>query len=259
LQPLEQDGLICLRFGVARQSEIRAQQIAHRTSLIPLPVQPPLAAGVDQAVRHQRLQHVQPACSLPRCGQTRRPEIIQPQLIPHMAGQPARAPLPWPVQPQTAEPDMHHIAIQRRCRTILRKQRDLSGLVAALVKRFDGLAPRRSLCVVDLAEIQYMPLHRPTAGHPTVFHDAPVAMLLPVLPANPVAQKHKRRLPKPAAVSQDTWSAPQAVSAVSRTLTLGFSVTYRHLAGAKFPKPWSSCESRVSNAENEGMTACRRS
>jgi hypothetical protein len=60
-----------------------------------------------------------------------------------------------------------------------------------------------------------------------------------------VAQKHDRRLPKPAAVSQDTWSAPHAISAVFRTLTLGFSVAYRHLAGAKFPKPWSSCESRA--------------
>ena len=234
-----------IQIVLVRQGEVRAQQIAHRTSLIPLPVQPPLTAGVDQAVSHQRLQHVQPACPLPRCGQTRRPEIIQPQLIPHMAGQPARAPLPRPVQPQAAEPDMHHIAVQRRCRTILRKQRDLSGLLAALVKRFDRLAPRGSLGVVDLAKIQHMPLHRPTAGHPAVLHDAPVAVLLAVLPANLVAQKHDRRLPKPAAVSQDTWSAPQAVSAVSRVLTLGFSVTYRHLAGAKFPKPWSSCESRA--------------
>ena len=30
-------------------------------------------------------------------------------------------------------------------------------------------------------------------------------------------------------------------------LTLGFSVTYRHLAGAKFLKPWSSCESRAND------------
>jgi hypothetical protein len=96
-------------------------------------VQPPLAARVDQAVSHQRLQHVQPACPLPRYRQTRRPEVIQPELIPHMAGQPAGPPLPWPMQPQPAELDMHHIAVQRRCRTILRKQRDLSGLLAALV------------------------------------------------------------------------------------------------------------------------------
>ena len=43
-----------------------------------------------------------------------------------------------------------------------------------------------------------------------------------VLPANLVAQKHDRRLSEPAAVSQDTWSAPQAVSALSCSLIPGF-------------------------------------
>jgi hypothetical protein len=62
-----------------------------------------------------------------------------------------------------------------------------------------------------------MPLHRPTPRHPTVVHDAPAVVLLAVL----VAQKHDRRLPKPSAISQDTGSAPQAVSAVSR-VPLGF-------------------------------------
>ena len=128
-----------------RQGEVRAEQIAHRTLFVPLPVQPPLAAGVDQAVGNQRLQHVQPPRPLPRCGQPRRPEIIQPQLIPHMTGQPAGAPLPWPVQPQTAQPDMHHIAVQCRCLPILGEQRDLSGLLAALVECLDRLAPRSAL------------------------------------------------------------------------------------------------------------------
>ena len=50
------------------QGEVRAEQIAHRTLFVPLPVQPPLAAGVDQAVGDQRLQHVQPPCPLPPAG-----------------------------------------------------------------------------------------------------------------------------------------------------------------------------------------------
>ena len=180
-----------------RQGEIRAEQIAHRTLFIPLPVQPPLAAGVDQAVGDQRLQHVQPPCPLPRRRQPGRPEVIQPQLIPHMAGQPAGAPLPRPVQPQTAQPDMHHIAVQCRCLPILGEQRDLSGLLAVLVKRLNRPAPRRALAVIDLAQIQHMPLHRPPARHPAVLHDAPVAVLLAVLPANLVAQKHAPQASKP--------------------------------------------------------------
>ena len=104
-----------IQIVLVRQGEVRAEQIAHRTPFIPLPMQPPLAAGVDQAVGDQCLQHVQPPCALPRGGQPGRPEIIQPQLIPHMTRQPAGAPLSRPVQPQTAQPDMHHIAVQCRC------------------------------------------------------------------------------------------------------------------------------------------------
>src|SRR3954470_23333799 len=79
---------------------------------------------------------------------------------------------------------MHHIAIQRRRRAILGKQRDLFGLLTALVKRFDRLAPCRSLVVVDLSQMQHMPLHRAPGGHTAVFNDAPIAVLLAVLAAN---------------------------------------------------------------------------
>jgi hypothetical protein len=162
-----------------------------------------------------------------------------------MAGQPASAPLPRPVQPKAAEPDMHHIAVQCRGLPILGEQRDLSSLLAVLVKCFDRLAPARPLDIVDLAQIQHMALQRPPARHSPVLHDAPVAVLLAVLTANLMAQKHRRRLPKLSAVSQETWSAPHAVFDNPRTLILGISETYRRHAGTKFPKPAASCESRV--------------
>jgi hypothetical protein len=82
---------------------------------------------------------------------------------------------------------MHHIAVQCWCRPILGEQRDLSGLLAALVECLDRPAPRSALAVIDLAQIQHMALHRTAAGHPTVLDDAPVAVLLPVLPAKLVA------------------------------------------------------------------------
>src|SRR5208283_1558548 len=101
-----------------------------------------------------------------------------------MTGQPARSPLPRSAQPHAAEPDVHHITVQRRRRTILGEQRDLPGVLATLVKCFDGPAPRRSLAIVDLAQIQHVPLHRSTAANPAVLNDAPVAILLTVLAAN---------------------------------------------------------------------------
>src|SRR5207237_3838909 len=83
--------------------------------------------------------------------QSWRPEVIQPKLIPQMAGQPAGAPLPRPVQPRSAEPDMHHIAIQNWRRAVLGEQRDLPRVLASLVERFDRSAPRGFLAVIGSA------------------------------------------------------------------------------------------------------------
>jgi hypothetical protein len=117
-------------------------------------------------------------------------------------------------------------------------------LLTALVERFDRVTPCRSLIVVNLSQMQHVPLHRAPAGHTAVFNDAPIAVLLAVLAANLVAQKHDARLPKPPAVSQGTWSAPHAVSAVFPVLLLRFSVTYRSRRKAKFPELPVSVESR---------------
>src|SRR4051795_3947842 len=99
--------------------------------------------------------------------------------------------------------------------------------------------------------MQHMPLHRAPGGHTAVFNDAPIAVLLAVLAANLVAQKHDARLPKPPAVSQGAWSAPHAVSAAFRVLLPRLSVAYRHRRTAKFPKLTASCESRVSSGHAE--------
>jgi hypothetical protein len=88
---------------------------------------------------------------------------------------------------------MHHIAIQNWRRAVLGEQRDLPRVLASLVERFDRSAPRGFLAVIDLAQIQHLPLHRPPARHPAVLDDAPVAVLLAVFPANLVAQKHAAR------------------------------------------------------------------
>src|SRR5882762_965398 len=85
---------------------------------------------------------------------------------------------------------MHHIAVQRRRRTILGEQRDLSAGLPALVERLDRLAPGGALAVVDLTQVKHVPLHRPPARHPAVFDDAPIAVLFAVLAAKLVAQKH---------------------------------------------------------------------
>jgi hypothetical protein len=89
-----------------RQRIIGAQQIRHRALLEPHPMQAPLAAGIDQPVADQRLQDVPPPRPLTRVRQTRRPEPIEFQLLIELTRQPARAPLPRPVQLHRLEPHL---------------------------------------------------------------------------------------------------------------------------------------------------------
>jgi hypothetical protein len=104
-----------------------------------------------------------------------------------MARQPTATPLSRPAEPQAAEPDLHHIAIQWRRRTMLGEQCDLFAGLAVLVERPDRLAPHGALAVIDLAQIQHVSLHRAPAGYPAVLHDAPITVLLAVLAAKLVA------------------------------------------------------------------------
>src|SRR5205823_8599777 len=56
-----------------------------------------------------------------------------------------------------------------------------------------GPPPRQLLGVVDLTQIQHVPLHHASPGGPRVLDNAPVAMLLAILPANLAAQEHDGR------------------------------------------------------------------
>jgi len=52
-----------IEFVDLHQTDIFPQQIPQRRVQIPLPVQSPFAARINQPVAHQRLEHIQPARS----------------------------------------------------------------------------------------------------------------------------------------------------------------------------------------------------
>ncbi len=89
------------------QRKIPVEQIAHRALFEPQPVQAPLAAGIDKPIADQRLEDVSPASPFARIRQTSRPEAVELQLLIELAGKPARAPLPRPMQLHGPEPDLH--------------------------------------------------------------------------------------------------------------------------------------------------------
>ena len=173
------------------QPIIGTQQICHRALLEPLPVQPPLAAGVYQTVTHQRLQDVPPLRPFARIRQTLGPEPIEFQFLIQMTRQPTRAPLPWAVQLHRIEPHLYAIAVGTGWNfAIGRKQRQLAVPTAAFIEGFDRLAPSLVLTVINLAEIQHLPLDDFAAGATLILDDTPVSMLFAIFEASVESQEH---------------------------------------------------------------------
>ena len=157
-------------------------------------MQAPFAAGIDQPIAHQRLQDVLPAGALARIRQQRRKEPIQFQLLVEMTGEPARAPLARAMQLHRIEPHLHAQALGmiRHC-LLGRKQRKLSMSPARFVERFDLATPRFALAIIDLAQIQNRTLHHTTTCTASAFDNAPVTVLLAVLPSPCESQVHGPR------------------------------------------------------------------
>jgi hypothetical protein len=92
-------------------------------------------------------------------------------------------------QPHAAQPDRNHVTVENRRGTVLGEQRDLFGF-SVLVEHFDHPAPGGPLAVVDLAEIEHLPLNHAPARNAPVLDHRPGPMLFAILAANLVAQKH---------------------------------------------------------------------
>ena len=161
--------------------EVRLQQLVHGAVHEPLPVQAKLTAGIEQAIHHQQPQHLLPTHRLARFRQALLPKLIQPELLPQLARQPAIAEGPRPPQFQPAQ--LHLDAVQRIGGNfpVIREQAHGGVALFVFVEDLQRLAPRGLLLVVDLAQIQHRPLHRLAAGQPPILHDAEVAVVLAVL------------------------------------------------------------------------------
>jgi len=134
-----------------RQPGVLAQEIAHGASVPPLPVQPPLAARINQPVAGQRFQDVQPGRSLAARRQTLIPEAIELQLFPKIERQPAGAPLPRAVKLEILQPYLRRFV---RClwrRMAFWEQGDLPHSPCSLVESLKSAAPLRVLVAGDLA------------------------------------------------------------------------------------------------------------
>ena len=127
--------------------------------------------------------------------QALRPEAIEPKLFIELTRQPARAPLPRPMQLHCIEPYLHAMCLRVfRNAAIGRKQSQLRVAACSFVKSFDRTTPIVMLAIIDLAEVQNLPLYHFAASTTLVLDDIPIAMLLAVFEAPVESQEHANQL-----------------------------------------------------------------
>jgi len=69
--------------------------------------------------------------------------------------------------------------------------------LAAHLEGLDAAQPRRVLAVVDLPEVQEVPIDHAPVGAPLLFRDAPVPMLLAVFESGMTLEVHSGRSLQP--------------------------------------------------------------
>jgi hypothetical protein len=98
------------------------------------------------------------------------------------------------MQLHAIEPHLRAIALGvLRQRPFGWKQGQLRGALRALIEGFDDLAPRLALAVVDLAQIQNLPLHHLAPGAALALDNVPIAVLFAVLQPSFASQIHAGR------------------------------------------------------------------
>jgi hypothetical protein len=173
------------------QGIILPEKIPHRALLKPQTMQPPLAARIDEPIADQRLQNMPPTGPFARIRKPRRPEPIQLQLFVEIARQPARSPLPRPMQLHRLKPHLHAISFGMLGQVAVgREQSKLPVSLIVCVQCLDYTPPIRVLAVIDFAEIPHRPLHHLAASTALALHNAPVTVVFSVLNPSCESQIH---------------------------------------------------------------------
>jgi hypothetical protein len=111
---------------------------------------------------------------------------------------------------QLAELDPHNVTVQGGCYTIFGEDGHLLGPGLTLLYDFDRLTPACLLTVIDLPQVQHLPLNHPPTPGTSVLHDTPVAVFFAVFKAGLGAQKHAMSFAETKAQSSTTVGTTRA-------------------------------------------------
>ena len=174
---------------VLRQALVRAQQIGAGGGGEPVAVQAPFAAGRKQPVERQQAQDFLPVRAFAAAAQAGREERIELEVAPELIAQPARAPGAGAGKLELRKLHLHRRRGGQGRRAVGGKERTLAGLAVVFIEDGNGLLPGGALGIVDLAQVEDVPLHHapPDAA---ALDDRPGAMLLAIFFARAALEKH---------------------------------------------------------------------
>lgn len=152
-------------------------------------MQTPFAAGREQPVKREHAEHFLPVRAFAATAQARGEEGVELEVAPELIAQPARAPGAGTGELELVELHLHGGRVRGGRGAVGRKERALTGLAVLFVEDGNGLLPGGALGVVDLAQIEDVPLHH-AASDAAALDDGPGAMLLAVLFARAALEKH---------------------------------------------------------------------
>ena len=205
-------------------------------------MQPPFAAGREEPVDDEDAQHFFPIGFLAADRQPGAEEVVEAQGAPQFVREPARAPLPRAFEREGGEAHLERFHFARRRRAVLGKQRQLAGSSVALINDGNGAFPSEALAVVDLAQIQHVPVRDLVSWIAPALDDGPTAVNLPVFAPLPALEEHE---PQFTAASGRAEGGRSGLHALWKTRRLPRN-HLRSAQGGKIVFPGASSGSRAS-------------
>jgi hypothetical protein len=174
---------------VLRNAFVHVEQVGAGSGGEPVPVQTPFAAGRKQPVKREQTQDFLPVRAFAAATQTRSEEGVELEVAPELIAQPARAPGAGTGELELGELHLHGGRVRRGRSAVGGKERTLAGLAVLFIEDGNGLLPGGALGIVDLAQVEDVPLHH-AAPDAAALDDRPGARLLAVLFARAAFEKH---------------------------------------------------------------------
>src|SRR6266481_3829755 len=135
-----------------------------------------LARRIQQLAYHQELQHFFPSNLFACSGKASVPKLVQTQLLPQLARQPAATEQTRAPQFEAAQFHLQTVDRIAGNLAVVGKQTQVRIPLLLFIKHGQRLAPGYLLLIVDLAEIENGSLHRFVGSNAMIFYNAEVAM-----------------------------------------------------------------------------------